>query len=61
MTRQEMVLGAKRLGGMGGETTKVGIRGETLSGETTRGKKSGQKVLGAKRLVIPRTPFQDCV
>ena len=52
-TREEMVLGAKRLGyggrndqGMGGETTRVENRGETTRGETTRGETSwGRNVL----------------
>ena len=38
-TREEMVLGAKRLG-YWGETTRVENRGETTRGETTRGEMS---------------------
>ena len=45
-TREEMVLGAKRLG-YGGETTRVENRGET-----TR----GGNVFGAKRLVTVSLP-----
>ena len=44
-TREEMVLGAKRLG-YGGETTKVEKKGEMTRGETTRGEMSwGRNVL----------------
>ena len=42
MTREEMVLGAKRLG-YGGEKTRVGNRGET-----TRGKR-----LGGRNVLLP--------
>ena len=42
-------MGAKRLG-YGGETTRVENRGET-----TRGKRLGGNVLGAKRLVTRET------
>ena len=37
MTREEMVLGAKRLG-YGGEKTRVGNRGETTRGKTSWGR-----------------------
>ena len=46
-----MVLGAKRLG-YGGQTTRVENRGET-----TRGKRLGGNVLGAKRLVTVQNAF----
>ena len=51
-----MVLGAKRLGYGGGETTRVENRGETTRGETTRGETSwGRNVL------LPHQTYSDAL